>query len=65
MRFLPAAAITAGDTVRLETAHEERVEVTVAKVQNGTPYAGRITWLDGDDNPYEIGAAVRVEVVKL
>ena len=65
MRTLPAAAIQKGDTVRLETANGENVELTVAKVNNSTPHAGRITWLDEKDKPYEIGAAVRVEVVKL
>lgn len=65
MRTLTAAAIQKGDTVRLETTHGESVELTVFRIHNATPIAGRITWENEAGKPYEIGAAVRVAIVKL
>lgn len=63
--MLPAGAIHKGDTVRLDAGTDTSVEVKVAKVEHSTPIAGRITWTDGKGKTYELGAAVRVEVVKL
>lgn len=56
MRTLPAAAVSKGDTIRVNDD-----EVTVTKIENATPVAGRITW----NGSIEIGAGVRVEVVRL
>lgn len=60
MRRLPAAAIPKGATVQME----DGPEVTISKVRSSDPIAGRITWEDGT-REYEIGAAVRVQVVSL
>lgn len=59
MRTLAAAAVQKGDVVRV-SGHEIRV----VRVHNSEPSPGRITW-DTDVEPVEIGAATRVEVVRL
>lgn len=56
MRTTPAAAVQKGDTILVNDD-----EVTVTKIENSTPVGGRITW----NGHIEIGAATRVEVVRL
>lgn len=72
MRTLPAAAITAGDVVVVTsspadgafTDREARLEVTVRRVRNADPVAGRIVW-ETDEGEVAVGAADLVEVVSL
>ena len=70
--MLPAAAITAGDVVRVTSSPADGAftgsvgvwEAAVRRVRNADPVVGRLVW-ETDDGEIPVGAADLVEVISL
>jgi hypothetical protein len=64
MRILPAAAVPKDSVVRLGEPGEEH-RFIIARVENSTPRAGLITWIDPDGLEEVVGGNDKIEIVEL
>lgn len=60
--FLPAAAIPRFAVVSLGDPHQQ---FEIQKIENGTPVAGRIVWIDKNGTEYNVAGSEPIRVIEL